>query len=619
MLTFKSNLLYLLTFTLLVSGCQSPATSSLSPRAVVVGNRATQRSAETAEPPVSRNAVSPFDPAEVRLSDRVDPKEIHNPNLSSRRPHSEIRRVAYDESPVKQIPTRPLDAIQLEQPDLVKNKSIDSAEPKKSIQMVAYHESTPAKKTRLVKKSSFIKKTPAKDELSENAYPIDLANALGLASANSLQIELARERVLEAVAQMRQADFQWLPSLRGGVGFNKHDGQLQATNGTVLPSNRQSVFVGGGAGLGNSTLAGGSGGPARLMVNLSLADAFFEPLVAERLVDAADAAETSTMNDELLAVAEAYFSLVEAHGLLAGAQQGLHSSTEMHDLIKLFNAHAKASSAEVDRTATEQARWEQAVEDTQRRSVLASADLIRLLRLDPHLIVVPAEDKVIPIALFDDSFATDSLIAQGLTSRPELAQHDAVVDAALRRLRQEKVRPWLPNVQLGASSGHFGGGPSDATTTSGGRLDLDVAAVWELRNLGFGNIALRRQRASQMRQAVNVAEQWRDRITSEIIKAHADVISFRRQIKTALDRVKASGASYRSNFQRIREEGEGLPIELLDAIRSRTEAQDAYTRAVTDYNRAQYRLLRAVGQPPGVLDNEEDEAPDVEVIPPPRA
>ena len=52
-----------------------------------------------------------------------------------------------------------------------------------------------------------------------------------------------------------------------------------------------------------------------------------------------------------------------------------------------------------------------------------------------------------------------------------------------------------------------------------------------------------------------------------------------------------------TNFDRVRA-SEGLPIELIQAIRARTQALNDYTRAVADYNRSQFRLLRAIGLPP---------------------
>lgn len=44
----------------------------------------------------------------------------------------------------------------------------------------------------------------------------------------------------------------------------------------------------------------------------------------------------------------------------------------------------------------------------------------------------------------------------------------------------------------------------------------------------------------------------------------------------------------------------GMPIELIQAIRARTDAQNAYSSSISDYNRAQFRLFHAIGQMPAV-------------------
>jgi outer membrane protein TolC len=42
----------------------------------------------------------------------------------------------------------------------------------------------------------------------------------------------------------------------------------------------------------------------------------------------------------------------------------------------------------------------------------------------------------------------------------------------------------------------------------------------------------------------------------------------------------------------------GLPIELLDSLRLVARSRQAYLDAIIDYNRAQFELFVALGQPP---------------------
>ncbi len=430
-------------------------------------------------------------------------------------------------------------------------------------------------------------------------YPIDLETALQLGGANSLHIRLVRERVREARLQLTQARMMWVPSLRAGVGYNRHDGRLQATEGEVIDANRNSLFLGGGMALGHASPAGGSSGPARLGVDLPLADVWFERLATRQMFSAAGAAQDAGVNDTLLAVAVAYFDLVEAHGLLADAESALAASEEMVTLTTKFAEQAQLSRAEVARAKAERGLRQRAVEDAHRQTLTRSAELARVLRLDPTLRLLPQEDRMLPVELIDGSIPLDELLSTGLAYRPELHQYRHLVAATNERIRQEHWRPWLPHLGVGYSAGTFGGGTSGTFDDQSGRGDFDAWAVWQLENLGAGNHVRRRQRESQNRQVCLQYQIVRDKVLSEIATAAADVAGYGRQIDSTMSSIQAAEESYRLNRQRI-QEGEGLPIEMLQAIRARADAQNAYLSTVANYNRAQFRLLWAVGEPPSV-------------------
>lgn len=427
-------------------------------------------------------------------------------------------------------------------------------------------------------------------------YPIDLANALGLGGATNLQVRIARTQLFRAQARHFEAKTLWLPSIRFGVGYNKHDGSIQATEGDVIEAPRNSLFYGGGLGLGAAPLAAGSGGPPRLFVNLSLADAYFKPLAACQEVAAHGAAERAASNDSLAEIAEGYYSLVEAHGLLANAAAAQDLTKNMVGLVEDFERQGFSSKTEVFRAQTELGRRQREVADAERLSIVRSADLARVLRLPAQVHLAPVEEFVMPIEMVDAGMDADALIAIAMGSRPEVRQYAALREAACFRVREEHWRPWIPNVQAGASGGGFGGGPSTDFPGTTSRSDVDLLAVWEWKNLGLGNVALQRQRRGQLHQRVLELEAVRDRIAAEVVAASADVVSYRRQLEIARDAIVAAQQSYQLNEQRIRA-SEGLPIELLQSISALADARDAYTAAVANYNRAQYRLIRAMGNP----------------------
>jgi len=139
-----------------------------------------------------------------------------------------------------------------------------------------------------------------------NEYPIDLMTAMRLAGANHLQIALATERIREAYARLKQAKVIWVPNFNLALGYNRHDGPIQIASGDVIDVGRQSLYFGGGAGVGGSPLTGASNGPARFFVDLSTSDVYFEPLAARQSVAVAQHARRVAENDNVLQVGLAY-------------------------------------------------------------------------------------------------------------------------------------------------------------------------------------------------------------------------------------------------------------------------------------------------------------------------
>jgi outer membrane protein TolC len=114
--------------------------------------------------------------------------------------------------------------------------------------------------------------------------------------------------------------------------------------------------------------------------------------------------------------------------------------------------------------------------------------------------------------------------------------------------------------------------------------------------LGYGEQAARSTARSQIEQARWRQVQVMDQVASEIAEVHAQVASRREQITLAQSGISAAQASYRRNRDRV-QDALGLPIEALQSIQALDTAQRQYVRAVADFNRAQFRLHRALGCP----------------------
>jgi outer membrane protein TolC len=229
---------------------------------------------------------------------------------------------------------------------------------------------------------------------------------------------------------------------------------------------------------------------------------------------------------------------------------------------------------------------------------VASARLAQLLRLDVCLCLQPL-DEVVPLDLVccDDCC---SLVAQGLSTRPELAENRFLVGEAIELMRRQRYAPLIPSLVFGASYGGFGGGINDTITNYNDRVDLDASAYWELRNLGAGDAAARNSAQSLVQQARLRQMATLDLVAREVAEALAQVQARRPQIDLTRQGVAAALESHRLNLVRV-QEAQGLPIEGLQSVQALLQARRDYLRIVIDYNAAQFTLQRALGWPIGPL------------------
>jgi outer membrane protein TolC len=418
-------------------------------------------------------------------------------------------------------------------------------------------------------------------------------------------VAIAKERVGQSLAELDQARVLWLPSLFIGPNWIRHDGQAQIVQGQVQSISKSSLFLGATAAAGSSVSGPvPAGGPAPvngLTTVLRFSDVIFEPLAARQALGARRAGVDVATNDALLGVAEAYLDLQSAAGRLAIAREAAAGSQSLADLAASFARTGAGLDADLRRSLVERDRQRRAVEAAVGELEVASAELVRRVRLDPRVVVAPVEPAESVIRLVAEGCPVDDLIATGLRNRPELAEAQALVQATLTRLKQAKMRPFIPSLALRYSGGGFGGGVNSFFGDFGGRSDADVNLYWELQNLGMADRAIARQRGAQQRTAVLELMKVQDKVASEVVSADKAMIAAARQMTEAARAVPEAVRSKELNFVNIRR-GAGLPgatrpIEVLQPIQALAQSRTDYLDAVLAYNRAQFRLYRAMGRP----------------------
>lgn len=426
----------------------------------------------------------------------------------------------------------------------------------------------------------------------EGAMPLDLASALTLTAGQNPQIAFVQAQIREALAQLQSAEVLWLPSIRVGGNYNKHEGKIQDVGGAVFDTSRIGTYGGLGArgiGAGSPTFPG-------IVMQFDLADAVFQPRIATRFAQAREQRARATVNDELLDTALAYLNLLDALERQAIARETVENSEELADLTDAFARTGQGTEADADRAATNLAiQRNQLVREAEAVAV-GSAQLAQQLSIDPAVLIVPSEPGVAPIHLVPVETPVQELVATALSNRPELAENQFLVAEAIQRLQREKYSPLLPSLFIGMDYGAMGGGFGNHIGNSGDRFDFDAVAFWEVQNLGLGEQAARNQARSVVEQTRFQQVQAMDQVARDVVEARAQVESRQRQIEVAETAVQAALNSYRRNLNRIRE-GQGLPIEVLQSLLALDQARREYLRAVVGYNESQFRLHRALGWP----------------------
>jgi outer membrane protein TolC len=419
-----------------------------------------------------------------------------------------------------------------------------------------------------------------------DVLPIDLPTALQLADTANPTIAFARAQAQEAYYRMREAQVGWLPDLRLGPVYNRHDGQLQTSRGDVLGVSKQNFFTGGGAALSWNT------------TNL-----YFGPLVARRLAAARNAAAQTVSRDVQLDVALTYLDLVRFHAALAISQDILGRAEEM---LHFARAGEKAglgkTPADINRALTEVNLRRSELIELRGQAAVVAARLAQLLLLPPAVQLVPAEPPVVPIVLVPLPACIDDLLAVALQNRPELREGRLLSEAADARFRQARISPFIPRLEIGYSGGTFGGGVNEEMDNFSGRSDGMAQAVWQLNNLGAGDVARARIQRAQREQANYHVQAVQARIGAEVTAAASSVLARQESLASSQEAVRQALEMWRrlqkATFGMAGPTRQYDPLEPLLAEQALAQARVRYLNDVIEFNRWQFRLYWALGQPP---------------------
>jgi outer membrane protein TolC len=268
---------------------------------------------------------------------------------------------------------------------------------------------------------------------------------------------------------------------------------------------------------------------------------------------------------------------------------------------------------EVERARNLVADLEQQAVGSRQEWRVQSANLTQILRLDPRSVLVPIEHDHLQLTLIEPGRVLDDLIPIALTNRPELAGHQAFVQATIALLRREKMRPLIPSILINGfqtpnemlMAGIFGMGPNTSMNQWQGRFDGSFQPLWQLQGFGLGNLAMIKEARGMESLAIIELFKTQDMVAADVPRAHARLQSAALRVVQADRALRTGIITFNGNYEGLQQTTRFedvlvlvyRPQEAVYSLELLNIAFNEYFTTVADYNRAQFELFRALGYP----------------------
>ena len=419
---------------------------------------------------------------------------------------------------------------------------------------------------------------------STNLHSIDLSTALRLAGVQSLEVLVAGEQLKLAQANHEEARLRFFPWLEPGLGYRRHEGNLQDVSGNILEVSKQSYAAG-----------------ASLNAMVEIGEAIYDSLAAKQLVRAAEEGLDAKRQEAALGAATGYFELARAKAAVGVAGDGLRIAEDYAGQVERAVAAGLAFKGDAHRAAARAGQSRLLLRQAEEQQQVASARLVQILRLEPGVLLDPQDSELAPLSLVESHLALSSLVAQALVSRPELRQSKAFTESAREQSRGAKYGPLVPTLRAQASFYGLGGGQRDDWGNFDEGQDYSVGLSWRIGPGGLLDGGRVRAASARAQASSLELDKLRDEVTRQVIEAHARATSLADQILLAQQTMAAAQETFKLSQER-KEFGVGAVLETIQAEQEYVLARQDYLRVLAEHNTVQFRLRAALGQPLAGVD-----------------
>ena len=412
----------------------------------------------------------------------------------------------------------------------------------------------------------------------QETYAIDLPTALRLAGAQNLDVQIARERLKEALANRQSAHEQFLPWLAPGVSYHRRDGVAQAVpSGVISDAHFQSYSPG-----------------VTLAAQVMLGDAIYNSLAAKQLVRASEHGVAAQQQDAVLSAAQGYFDLARAKALVDVAGEALATSRDYQQQLHVAVGSGIAFRGDELRVQSQSEQYEVRLRQALEQQRIAAASLARSLHLDPRVELIPQDNELVPITLFPTNVSTVSLVDRALASRPELKENAAFVSAARETEKGAVYGPWVPTIGAQVFAGGLGGGPDSGPHHFAAEGDYLVGLSWKIGPGGIFDAGRIKANRARVATAEVEGSKLKDTIGAEVVSTVARMQSLGAQIDLTQRNLGTATETLRLTHER-KQYGVGIVLEDIQAQQDLTRARADFVTTLSEFNKAQYAVARAVG------------------------
>ncbi|HVA50643.1 MAG TPA: hypothetical protein VNH11_30130 [Pirellulales bacterium] len=468
-------------------------------------------------------------------------------------------------------------------------------------------------------------------------FPINLATALRLADARPIIVAATSANVWVAEAKLQKSKVLWVPTINLGADYIRHDGGgPDLNNGYNIPIGQNwygqpspgslgrplnqniNFFYGGGgftwAPLGpNYFYQPTPGLPLLPSPQFQFGtDMIFQPLHDRQVLNSARWDLQTAKNDALFMTAKAYFGVHRQRGRYAVTIDAVERGRQLVAKVSALSADL-VPRVEIDRARNLLADLEQEAVTARQNWRMASADLTRVLRLDPRAVVEPLEHDHLQITLIAPRRSLDELIPIALTNRPELASQQALVQATLVSIRQEKLRVAIPALYMNGFQtpyellqvGANGIGRDSKMNQWSPRDDITPQMMMTADGMGLRNLAQIKEARGMSSQQLVELFRTQDSIAGGVTRTQADLQAAAARVVQAEREVKSALINYNGNVEGLAQTqrfGNVLvqvfrPQEAVFALQLLMTAYENYIDSVADYNTAQFAMFHELGYP----------------------